>query len=152
MAEEKRQQQRADVAAIHVRVGHEDNFMVAQLAGIEIVLADTGTERGDDGANFFVAQHLVVTRFFDVKDFALERQDRLIFAVAAHLRRAPGRFALDNEQLAPRGIALLTIREFPRQATRVHCGLAACQFACFAGGFAGARRFDAFADDAPRHG
>ena len=30
VAEEKRQQQRADVAAVHVRVGHEDDFVVAE--------------------------------------------------------------------------------------------------------------------------
>src|SRR5712691_10326433 len=35
--EEKSQQQRADVTAIHVRVGHENNFVVAQFSGVEIV-------------------------------------------------------------------------------------------------------------------
>src|SRR5260370_36475379 len=103
-----------------VRVGHQNDLVVAQFPGIEIVLADASAQRRDDGANFLVAEHLVVTRLFDVKNFALERQDSLIFTVAAHLRRAAGRFAFDDEQLAPRGIALLAIGEFSRQAARIH--------------------------------
>ena len=40
--EEKCEQQRADVGAVHVRVGHQDDLVVAQLAGVEIVFADAG--------------------------------------------------------------------------------------------------------------
>ncbi len=72
VAEEKSEEQGADVAAIDVRVGHENDFVIAQLGGVEIVFADAGAERGDDGANFFVAEHFVVARFFDVEDLALE--------------------------------------------------------------------------------
>ena len=38
--EEKRQQQRADVRAVHVGVRHDDDFAVAQLGDVEIFLAD----------------------------------------------------------------------------------------------------------------
>jgi len=41
-AEEKSEQQRADVAAVDVRVGHQNYFVIAQLGGIEIVLANPG--------------------------------------------------------------------------------------------------------------
>ncbi len=116
VAEEESEQQRANVAAVHVRVGHENDFVVAELGGVEIVLADAGAERRDDAANFLVAEHLVVARFFDVENLALERQDGLVAAVAPALGRAAGRFALDDEQLAARGIALLAIGEFSRQA------------------------------------
>ena len=44
VAEEERQQQRADVRAVHVRVGHDDDLAVAQLGEIEIVLADAGAD------------------------------------------------------------------------------------------------------------
>ena len=118
VAEEKREQQRADVAAVHVGVGHQDDFVIAQLAGVEIVFADAGAERGDDGANFFVAEHLVVAGFFDVQDLALERQDGLVAAVAALLGGAAGRFALDHEHFAARRIALLAIGQLARQVRR----------------------------------
>ena len=152
VAEEKREQERPNVAAVHVRVGHQNNFVVAQLGDVEIVLADARAKRRDDGADFLVPQHLVVARFFDVEDFSLERQDRLVLAVAPALGRAARRFSLDDEQLAPRRIALLAIGEFSRQAAGIHGGLAPRQFARLAGRFAGARGVDALADDAPRHG
>src|ERR1700682_45985 len=112
----KGKQQGSDVAAVDVRVGHQNNLMVAELAGVEIVFADASAARGDNGANFFVPEHLVVACLFDVKDFALERQDGLIFSVAAHLRRAASGLTLDNENFAARWIALLGIGEFARQA------------------------------------
>ena len=71
VAEEERQQQRADVRAVHVGVGHDDDLAVAQLGGVEIVLADAGADGRDHGADFFVAQHLVVAGLLDVEDFAL---------------------------------------------------------------------------------
>ena len=152
VAEEKRQQQRADVRPVDVRVGHQDDFVVAQLAGVKIVLADAGAERGDDGANFFVPQHLVVARFLDVEDFSFERQDGLVFAVAALLRRAARRFALDHKQFAARRIAFLAVRQLSRQPARIHRGLAPRQFPGLACRLARARRVNALADDAPGHG
>src|SRR6266478_124359 len=120
VAEEKSEQQGADVTAVHVRVGHQNDF--------------------------------VVTRFFDVKDFALERENRLIFAVAAHFCGAASGFALDHEQFAARRIAFLAIGEFPRQAARIHRGFAARKLASFASRFAGARGFNALANNAAGYG
>lgn len=51
---EKREQQRADVRAVHVRVCHDDYFVVAQLFNFKIVVTDACTEGGDDRADFFV--------------------------------------------------------------------------------------------------
>jgi hypothetical protein len=39
LAVEEGQQQRADVGAVHVRVGHDDDAVVAQLVGVEVVAA-----------------------------------------------------------------------------------------------------------------
>ena len=152
MPKEKGEQQGADMATIHVRVSHENDFVVAQLASIEIVLADAGAERGDNGANFFVTEHLVVASFFDVEDFALEGQDGLRFAVAAHFRGAARGLALDHKQLAARRIALLAIGELSGQAAGIHGRFAAGQLASFASGLARTGRFNALADDAARDG
>ncbi len=95
--------------------------------------------RGDQGADFFVAQHLVVARLLDVQNFAAQRQNRLIAAVAPLLRGAAGRFALHQEQFAALGIALLAIGELAGQAAGIERAFAARQFASFARGFAGAR-------------
>ena len=133
--------------AVHVGVGHDDDLAVAQLGGIEIVLADAGAERRDHGANFFVAQHLVVAGLLDVEDLALQRQDGLEAAVAALLGGAAGGFALDQEQLAALRIALRAIGQLAGQAAGIQRALAARQVAGFAGRFTRARGFDRLADD-----
>src|SRR5439155_6150976 len=100
VTEEESEQQRANMAAVHVGVGHQNDFSVAQLGRIEVFLRNAGTERGNHGANFFVRQHLVVARFFDVEDFSLQRKNRLKTAITALFRGAAGGLAFDKEQFA----------------------------------------------------
>ena len=100
MAEEEREQQGTDVASVHVGVGHQDDFPVTQLGGIEVFLRDAGAERGNHGADFFVAKHLVVTRFFDVENLSLQWEDRLETAIAALLGCPACGLALNQEQFA----------------------------------------------------
>src|SRR6202522_977106 len=152
VAEEKSEQQRANVAAVHVRVGHENNFVIAQLAGVEIILADPGAERGDDAANFLVAEHLVVAGFFDVEDLAIEGQDGLVAAIAAAFGGAAGGFTLDEEDFAARGIAFLAIGELSGQAAGIESGFAASELAGLAGGFARASCVNTLADNFSRDG
>jgi hypothetical protein len=47
LAVEQRQQQGTDVRAVNVRIGHDDDAVIAQLFDLEFVLADAGAERGD---------------------------------------------------------------------------------------------------------
>ena len=140
------------MAAVDVRVGHQNHFVIAQFGGVEIVLADAGAERGDDGANFFVAEHFVVARLFDVEDLALERKDGLIAAIAPAFGRAAGRFSLDEEEFAARRIAFLAIGELSRQTAGIERGFAAGELARFSRGFASARGVNALADDFSRDG
>ena len=51
LAEEEGEQQGADVRAVDVRVGHDDDLVVAQLLDVEVVAADAGAERGDERAD-----------------------------------------------------------------------------------------------------
>ena len=152
VAEEKSEQQSANVTPVHIRVGHQNDFVIAQTAGIEIVLADSRSQGGNDGANFLVTQHLVVPRLLHIQDLALERQDGLIAAVAALLGRAACRFALDDEDFAIGGIALLAIGQLPGQSPRIHGGLAASELARLAGRLAGSGRVNALSDDASGDG
>jgi len=147
VTEEECEKQGANVAAVDVRVGHENYFVIAELRSVEIIFADAGAESGDDGANFFVAEHLVVTRFFDVENFSFEREDRLIAAIAAAFGGAAGGFTLDEEEFAAGGISFLAIGELSRQAARVERGFAACELAGFARGFAGAGCVNTLADN-----
>ena len=147
VAEEERQQQRADVRAVHVGVGHQDDLAVAQLGSIEVVLADARAQRRDHGANFFVAQHLVVARLLDVQDLALQRQDRLEPPVAALLGGAACALTLDQVHLAAVGIALRAVGQLARQAAAIQRALAPRKIARLARRFARARRFNRLVDD-----
>src|SRR5580658_4116041 len=77
VTEEEGQQKGANVGAVDVGVGHQDDLAVAELGGVEVILADTAAEGGDHGADFFVAQHLVVAGLLHVEDLSLEGQDGL---------------------------------------------------------------------------
>jgi uncharacterized protein YunC (DUF1805 family) len=55
LAEEERQQERANVRAVHVGVRHDDDLAVAQLREVELVAADAGAERHDEVADLLGA-------------------------------------------------------------------------------------------------
>ena len=115
LPEEEGQQQRADMRAVDVGVGHDDDLVVAQLVGVELVLADAGAERGDQRADHVGRQHAVEARALDVQDLAAQRQDRLVLARAPALGRAAGRVALDDEDFGLGRVALLAVGELARQ-------------------------------------
>ena len=72
LPEEEGQQQRADVRAVDVGVGHDDDLVVAQLLHVEVVAADAGAERGDQRADLLAPEHLVEARPLDVEDLAAQ--------------------------------------------------------------------------------
>ena len=147
---EERQQQRADVRAIDVRVGHDDDAVIAQLGDVEVLGADAAAERRDHGLDLLAAEHLVEARLLDVQDLALERQDGLEPPIAALLGRAAGRLALDDVELAQRGVALLAVGQLARQRAAVERALAPHEIARLARRLARARGVDRLADDLAR--
>ena len=96
---EKRQKQRADVAAVDVGVGHQADLVITKLCDVKILFADAGAEGRDQSLDLAVAEHLVKTGFFDVQDLTLERQNGLILTVAALFGRAAGRISLNDVDL-----------------------------------------------------
>ena len=154
LAVEEGQEQGADVGAVHVGVGHDDDAVVAQLGNIEVVvagaatgLADAGAQSGDQRENFVAGEQLLVARFFHVQNLAAQRQDRLELAVATLLGGATGGVALDNVDFAARRVFFLAVRQLAGQAHAVEHTLAACHVARLAGRFTGAGRLDDLADN-----
>src|SRR5207253_2192968 len=76
VAEEKREQQRTDVTAVDVCIGHRHDAVVADLFDVEVV-AYPRTHRRDQVADLIRGQHLVQARFLNVEDLAAQRQNRL---------------------------------------------------------------------------
>ena len=147
VAEEEREQQRANVRAVHVGVGHQDDLAVAQLRNIEIFFANARAQRGNHGANFFMAKHLVVARFFHVQDLTLQRKNGLKAAVTSLLGGAARALTLDEIDLAAIGVALGTVGQLAGQASAVESTFAASQIAGLARGLASTRGLDRLVDD-----
>ena len=103
VAVEERQQERADVRAVDVRIGHDDDLAVAALAEVEL-LADARAERGDHRADLGVGKNFIKARLLDVEDLAAQGQNGLEAAVASLFRRTARGVALDNVDLALVGI------------------------------------------------
>ena len=86
--------------AVNVSVRHDDDFMIAQLVGIEIITPDTCAQRRNQRTYFLARQHFVETRALHIQNLAAQRQHGLIFAIAALLGRPPRRISFDDEEFS----------------------------------------------------
>src|SRR5947209_13824944 len=148
VAEEESEQQRPDVTPVDVGVGHGDNPVVPDLFDVEVV-ADPGAHRGDEVADRVRREHPVEPRLLDVEDLAAEREDRLRPAVAAALGGAAGGVALDDVELAERGVALGAVRELAGQCAGLEEALALDQVARLPRRLSRAGGGERLLDDAP---
>ena len=129
LAEEEGHQQRGDVGAVDIGVGHDDDLVVAQIVRAP-VLAGAAAEGGDQVGQLLVAGELVGGGRGDVEDLAAQRQHRLGLAVARLLGRAAGRIALDDEDLGALARVAGAVGELAGQAQLAGRGLAADLLAC----------------------
>ena len=98
--------------AVHVRVRHDNDTVIAQLVGGVFVFADAGAEHTNQRGYFGGRQQLVETRLLHVQNLAAQRQNRLELTVAALLGRTTGGIALDQIQLTQGRVAFLAICQF----------------------------------------
>ena len=150
LAVEKRQQQRADVASVDIRISHDDDAVIAQFVDVEIVAADAAAQGGDERADLGGCQHFVEARLLDVEDFSLQRQDGLSAPVAPLLGRAAGGIALDQEHLRERGILFLAVGELAGQTRDIQSALTPRHFTRLARGLARVSRLENLVDDGAR--
>jgi len=125
LLEEEGHQQRGDVGAVDIGVGHDDDAVVTERIGVEAV-ARAAAERLDEIGDFLIGADLVPVRRSDVQDLAANGQDRLRLAVARLLGRAARRVSLDDENLGAIGCVRRTIGELAGEAqtAAARCGLA----------------------------
>src|SRR6478672_1016165 len=114
VAEEERQQQRADVGAVDVGVGHDDDLAVARRRQVEAP-AGAGPDDLDDRGALGVLEHVGHRRLLDVEDLAADRQQRLELGAACLLRGAHRRVALDDEQLRALDVGGAAVAQLGRQ-------------------------------------
>ena len=88
LAEEEREQQRADVAAVDVGVGQQDHLVVADLVDVEL-LGQPGADGRDERLDLDVLEHLVDAGPLDVEDLAPDGEDGLGTGLRASLAEPP---------------------------------------------------------------
>ena len=113
---EEGQQQRTNVRAVDVRIGHDDDAVIAQFVRVVLIAADAAAKGGDQRRHFLGREHFIEAGFLNVEDFTLQRQDRLILAVTPLLRRAARGVPFHQVQFGKRRIAFLAVCQFARQA------------------------------------
>ena len=59
LAIEERQEQRPDVRAVDVGIGHHDDAVIAQLVRVVLFLAETASQRGDKRGDLRGGEELV---------------------------------------------------------------------------------------------
>src|SRR6185437_4343034 len=123
LAEEEGHQQRGDMRAIHIGVGHDDDALVAQLL-LAVALSRAADQRQQEVSDLLVLPQLVGARRSNIEDLAAQRQDRLRLAIARLLRRAAGAVALDEEDLGTAGRAAAAIGELAGEAELARRALA----------------------------
>src|SRR6266571_6157557 len=145
VSEEQREQQRRDVLAVDVRIGHRDDLVVPDLCEIEL-FADARPDRGDQRPNLLVLQHLIESRLLDVQDLPAKREDGLELAATARLRRTAGGWPFHDEKLRLRRVALLAVREFSREVETFQEALPSRELTGLSRGLARLRRKDRLPD------
>ena len=85
MPVEEGHEQRPDVRAVDVGVGHDDDLVVAELVQVALGLADGRPQGGHHDPDLLIVEDLVLAGLPDVEDLAAQRQDRLELAIAALL-------------------------------------------------------------------
>ena len=117
---EERQQQDADMRAVDVCIGHDDDLVVARLADIEVAAVagarrDAAADRGDQGLDSVARERAVVAYALDVQNLAAQGQNRLDVSAAAVLGRTACRVALYDKELGQLGIAHRAVSELAGQ-------------------------------------
>ena len=122
MTEEKREQKRANMRPVHVRVGHDDDLAVADFFRIELVV-ESGADGRDDGPHFVVRKNARLSGLLDVEDLSLQGEDRLEIPVARLLGAAARTVALDQVDLRVFRVAVAAVGQFARQGATVENAL-----------------------------
>ena len=141
-AVEEGHDERVDVRAIDVGVGHDDNLVVAQFVDVGLAVAfavnaEADADALDDVHHRLSLEHAVPLYLFDVQDFSAKRQDGLEVAVASLLGRATSGVTLNEEYLAGLRVFLRAVGKFAGQSSACHRILALHALTGFAGGDAG---------------
>ena len=96
------------MGAVNVGVGHDDDFVIAELVDVELV-ADTGAEGDNHGVELIVAVDFIGAGLFDVEHFPPHGKNGLESGIAALNGGACGGIALNDIDFAQGRVALVAV-------------------------------------------
>ena len=91
------------MSAVHIRIGHDNDLVIAKLADIEIIsvaLGKAATEGVDHGFDLCVGQNLVNACLFHVQNLTTDGKNSLEITVSCCLGAASCRVSLYDKDLA----------------------------------------------------
>ena len=112
---EQGQEQGGNVGAVHVRIRHDNDLVVAELRDVEIIAVSFGksaSECIDHRLDLCVCKDFVDACLLHIEDLSADWKDRLIVPVPRRLGRTAGGVTLYDEDLAFLRIAALTVGQF----------------------------------------
>ena len=137
VAEEERQHQRRNVAAVDVGIGHNNHAAVTQLIEVQrlavVFGSDRHAERSEDIADLLVLEDPVLHRLLDIQYLTPQRHDSLKIPVAALFGRTACGIALDEENLGLIAIARRAVGQLTGQPRSGQHRFALHEFARLAG-------------------
>ena len=122
------------MGAVHVGIGHDDDFAVAQLGEVK-VLPNAGAQGHHHGHQLFVGVDLVQPCLLHVEHLAPQGQDGLELPVPPALGGASGGVALHDVDFGLLHVAALAVGQLAGQGGALQGVLAAGQVPGFPGGF-----------------
>ena len=149
--EEEGQQQGSDVGAVHVGIGHDDDFMIAQLVRVKL-LPDACPQGGDHGAELVVAVDPVGPGLFHVQHLAPQRQDGLEAGIPALGGGAPCGVALHDVNFREGGVPLVAVPQLVGHLAGLQPGFPADGLSGLPGGFPGPGGGEGFFQNGPANG
>ena len=136
---------------VHVGVGHDDDFMVAELIGVEL-LPDARPQGGDDGAELVVAVDPVRPGLLHVEHLAPQGKDGLEPGVPPLGGGAAGGVALDDVDLREGRVPLVAVPELVGHLAGLQAGLPPDGLPGLSGRFPGPGGGEGLFQDGPAHG
>ena len=108
------QHQRINMRAVDIGIGHDNDFVVAELADIKVIM-HAAAESRDHRADFFIGVNSFFSCLFDIENLAAQRKNRLRCTASRGFRGASRGISLDQKDFTFLRILVRTVCQLSGQ-------------------------------------
>ena len=116
---EKCENQGSDMGPIHIRIRHDNDFMIAKFLNLKITFADSRPQGGNNRLDFLIGKHFIKAGLFHIEDLPLEGKDSLRPLLPPLFRGSPRRISLHEVEFRLNWILCLAVRKLSWKRSRV---------------------------------